>query len=144
MKYCTKCGKELLDEAVVCINCGCAVKGNVQSIYNQTLHTPKAVGNEKKGTIFSVLNFVFDISVILSMVMLWISVAYSYGGFYMEEGCLLVAFILSALAFLFGITCFVFTLTNKHKGDKLFAGITRFIAGIGVFVAELLLLTTMI
>lgn len=25
MKYCSKCGKELLDEAVVCTNCGCAV-----------------------------------------------------------------------------------------------------------------------
>lgn len=24
MKYCTKCGKELIDEAVVCTNCGCA------------------------------------------------------------------------------------------------------------------------
>ena len=25
MKYCSKCGKELFDEAVVCPNCGCAV-----------------------------------------------------------------------------------------------------------------------
>ena len=25
MKYCQKCGKELLDEAVICPNCGCAV-----------------------------------------------------------------------------------------------------------------------
>lgn len=24
MKYCTKCGKELFDEAVFCPNCGCA------------------------------------------------------------------------------------------------------------------------
>lgn len=23
MKYCTKCGKELMDEAVICIGCGC-------------------------------------------------------------------------------------------------------------------------
>ena len=27
MKYCTHCGKELMDEAVVCMNCGCAVNG---------------------------------------------------------------------------------------------------------------------
>lgn len=26
MKYCSKCGKELFDEAVVCVNCGCAVE----------------------------------------------------------------------------------------------------------------------
>lgn len=25
MKYCTHCGKELLDEAVICMGCGCAV-----------------------------------------------------------------------------------------------------------------------
>lgn len=24
MKYCTKCGAELLDEAVICPNCGCS------------------------------------------------------------------------------------------------------------------------
>ena len=24
MKFCTKCGKEMFDEAVVCPNCGCA------------------------------------------------------------------------------------------------------------------------
>lgn len=27
MKYCTHCGKELMDEAVVCPGCGCAVGG---------------------------------------------------------------------------------------------------------------------
>ena len=26
MKFCSKCGKEIMDEAVVCPNCGCAVK----------------------------------------------------------------------------------------------------------------------
>lgn len=25
MKFCTKCGKELFDEAVICPHCGCAV-----------------------------------------------------------------------------------------------------------------------
>ena len=27
MKYCTHCGKELFDEAVICTGCGCAVEG---------------------------------------------------------------------------------------------------------------------
>ena len=26
MKYCQKCGKELIDEAVICTACGCAVE----------------------------------------------------------------------------------------------------------------------
>ena len=29
MKFCSKCGKELMDEAVICPNCGCPVEKNV-------------------------------------------------------------------------------------------------------------------
>lgn len=25
--YCNKCGKEIMDEAVICVHCGCAVNG---------------------------------------------------------------------------------------------------------------------
>lgn len=32
MKYCLKCGKELADEAVVCMGCGCAVVENEESL----------------------------------------------------------------------------------------------------------------
>lgn len=28
MKYCSHCGKELMDEAVICPNCGYAVDGS--------------------------------------------------------------------------------------------------------------------
>lgn len=28
MKYCSKCGNEIVDEAVVCPNCGCSVETN--------------------------------------------------------------------------------------------------------------------
>ena len=31
MKYCSKCGKEILDEAIVCPHCGCAVVNPVTS-----------------------------------------------------------------------------------------------------------------
>lgn len=37
MKYCTHCGKELLDEAVICVGCGCAVGGqNTQTVNNMS------------------------------------------------------------------------------------------------------------
>lgn len=39
MKYCQKCGKELVDEAVICVNCGCSVISsttNAQHISNVT------------------------------------------------------------------------------------------------------------
>lgn len=31
MKYCTKCGKELYDEAVICMGCGCMVENNTNN-----------------------------------------------------------------------------------------------------------------
>ncbi|MBQ6996752.1 MAG: zinc-ribbon domain-containing protein [Oscillospiraceae bacterium] len=44
MKFCSKCGKELMDEAVFCPGCGCAVSGanmykdvNVQQMDSQVL-----------------------------------------------------------------------------------------------------------
>lgn len=27
MKFCSKCGKEIVDDAVICVNCGCQVEG---------------------------------------------------------------------------------------------------------------------
>lgn len=37
--FCSKCGKEILDEAVVCIHCGCAVKGNITNSEKSFLTT---------------------------------------------------------------------------------------------------------
>lgn len=38
MKYCTHCGKELLDEAVICVGCGCEVNGqNAQAVNNESV-----------------------------------------------------------------------------------------------------------
>ncbi len=34
MKFCQKCGKEIMEEAVICLNCGCAVQPS--SITQQT------------------------------------------------------------------------------------------------------------
>lgn len=38
MKYCQKCGKELVDEAVVCVHCGCSVQPN--AVVNGTPDAP--------------------------------------------------------------------------------------------------------
>ena len=32
MKYCQKCGKEIMDEAVICVHCGCQVPGASRKI----------------------------------------------------------------------------------------------------------------
>ena len=38
MKYCSKCGNELLDDAVICPKCGCAVEGmrNPETVDNRS------------------------------------------------------------------------------------------------------------
>ena len=48
MKFCSKCGKEILDEAVVCPNCGCSVKNEIDA-------------NDAPSAGFSVLSFFFPI-----------------------------------------------------------------------------------
>ena len=32
MKYCSKCGKELIDEAVICPGCGCVVNQSLNAV----------------------------------------------------------------------------------------------------------------
>lgn len=36
MRYCSKCGKEIMDEAVICPGCGCAVDNKKAAPSNQT------------------------------------------------------------------------------------------------------------
>ena len=45
MKYCSHCGAEVKDEAVICVHCGCTIEGaklpnlNQESKSNSTMHT---------------------------------------------------------------------------------------------------------
>lgn len=47
MKYCEKCGNQLLDEAVMCPKCGCAVAGK-----QPTKERNEKAKNQAKGAIF--------------------------------------------------------------------------------------------
>lgn len=52
MKYCSHCGKELMDEAVICVGCGCAVDGqNTQTFNNKSVN-----GTELLNTLSQRLN----------------------------------------------------------------------------------------
>ncbi len=40
MKYCSKCGAQIHNEAVICVHCGCPVEGTKSSQkQNNTMHT---------------------------------------------------------------------------------------------------------
>ena len=45
MKYCAKCGKEISEEAVICMNCGCLVEGK-QYNYSQASSGKKKYATE--------------------------------------------------------------------------------------------------
>ena len=42
MKFCEKCGKQLLEEAIMCPNCGCSVAGK-QPKKQQNEHAKKQI-----------------------------------------------------------------------------------------------------
>ena len=52
MKYCAKCGKEIMDEAVICPNCGCA-PGEPKSVQKQEVAVPKKA---KTASVFGILS----------------------------------------------------------------------------------------
>ena len=57
MKYCSKCDKELLDEAVICVGCGCTVENKEIKNKQKTSMFEK---NKKQWTIaLSILFVVF-------------------------------------------------------------------------------------
>ncbi len=39
MKYCSHCGANILDEAVICVHCGCSVERPVQPVKDDTMET---------------------------------------------------------------------------------------------------------
>ena len=36
MKFCQRCGKEIMDEAIICIHCGCSTGANANQVTNPT------------------------------------------------------------------------------------------------------------
>ncbi len=63
MKYCSKCGNELLDEAVICPKCGCPV--HAEDFYTDRLIKSTQMGRIKSA---STLNFIaFIISFLLAV-----------------------------------------------------------------------------
>ena len=53
MKYCGKCGKEIMDEAVICPNCGCATKDEAKTVV--TVEVPKQAKTASVLGILSIL-----------------------------------------------------------------------------------------
>lgn len=74
MKYCVHCGKECLDDALICPACGCSVQyGNKEQNAGERPNVPPVGFIEDKYSAMSILGFVFAfissfIGLILSVV----------------------------------------------------------------------------
>ena len=55
MKYCSKCGKEIMEEAVICPECGCAVEADAFS------KTEADTESSTKINILALLGFIFGL-----------------------------------------------------------------------------------
>jgi len=149
MKFCTKCGAELVDEAVICTKCGRMVENPLKPptapIKEATLGAPASQKNPS--ALLLVSNFVHSLGVALSLFFLFLSVgspyitAYFttnkkdyitgvYANYYPNYSLLIPAIILSGVALLFSIVSFVMTLVERHKAERVFSGISRFVIGL--------------
>ena len=62
MKYCSKCGKEIHEEAVVCIHCGCSVESaKKESTESKILEKYKSDVNS--AYIFSIIGLVLSFGI---------------------------------------------------------------------------------
>lgn len=144
MRFCVKCGKELLDEAVICTNCGCLTDKNHQSVFKKINNSNITITKEMRlFHIFSFISnilFVISFSLIiigLSTINIWMAIdETSYGHLtivhqmYNENSLLCVAFCCSILNLAFSIVSIIIYKSKcKEKSlDKLFNCIFRLIA----------------
>ena len=63
MKYCEKCGNQLLDEAIMCPKCGCAVAGK-----QPTKEQNEQAKNQAKGAIMIIAGIGIIIATIIAVI----------------------------------------------------------------------------
>ncbi len=70
MKYCAKCGAELMDEAIFCMRCGCAASLGMQFQYQQ-IALPQKSGASTAAKVFMIIG-----TVLLSLLTYCIALAW--------------------------------------------------------------------
>ena len=156
MKYCTKCGKELVDEAVVCPNCGCLVQGStgfskkIEVKKDRDAKIVKEDTNDMKK--FHIFNFISNILysvyfcfALLLLPTLWIKV-YEGGGYHsailsFDDGITIPLFIVSIFNFILTLITLILYLSNvKEKTlENVLKYISRLIAAALLLIPAILI-----
>lgn len=151
MKFCTKCGHELNDEAVVCVNCGCMVNAVSNTATVQQTAVPSAPLQNQKDTLPVIMNFVSTIAAIISLFFSLYSVFESYfyvsiyktstysssysasSYFHPDYYFCAVGFVFALITFIFGLVGLILSLVKKAGVKSLFSSIARMVFGL-VFI----------
>ena len=148
MKYCAKCGTELLDEAVICTKCGCMAGA---SMIGNVKREPRLADSRSAPMSLLIVNFICSMFVILSC--LWFGITFiasSYivgytvsnhieGWVYFGMKSAIFSVILSAIAFLFSVISFILTLAKRLRAEAVFSAITKVVLSIVLLVIGFLL-----
>lgn len=114
--FCSKCGKEIMDEAVICHHCGCPTKAlatavSAEQAQPQQQAKPVFEKNAKRSKLFGTVAFAL-LAVSFMFVMMGIAdilLYYEYG-----EEMFDAAFTFDWIALGFAITSFVFGIKTKN------------------------------
>ena len=157
MKFCSKCGGQCVDEAVICVSCGAPiaptapVAPNIAPVDPNTAPVapsaaPLKSGGDSKLAIFDFLSnssfLLYIASFVLSLVYAYVYTrsssswysSYTYTYFYLSEEFVVVSAVLAVLVFVFAIVRLVVGLSQKDNLEVKLSGVLRLIAAVVVAV----------
>ncbi|MGI6644439.1 MAG: hypothetical protein ACOX28_01545 [Bacilli bacterium] len=125
MKYCSKCGNELHDEAVICPKCGCEVEGSRKQVVSEseTINVAKAKKNLKTALILMIIGYVISLGLMIPFSIAELYTAYT-----------IVAIIATPL----GIAALVYVIFVLMDGYKLDNKTPAILTTVGIFVPILI------
>lgn len=155
MKFCSKCGTQLVDEAVVCTACGCAVQGGTalnQPLTAEPVQAPSVPKADKKfaKNFIPIFNFVALLGIAASVFFVFMALAemhasahgsaeivryYSsydldlnlYANVWADYDYMFNAFLAAIIAAPFPIVSLIFTIKEKSKLEKIFSAIFKIV-----------------
>lgn len=130
MKYCSHCGAEILDEAVICPKCGCAVEGGILD-QKKKEETPKTVKTTE-----SLKNNPWEIVALSSFGFLFLSIFIGslVGDYASGLGMLWVLAICPLLAAVVYLLGAIFIKDTKFRMAKIIAGASAVVLMVVVFI----------
>lgn len=149
MKYCTKCGAQLMDEAVMCTKCGCMVE-LVRTPRRQSGVMPSKQKQGAFSALLAVANLLYSFFFHLALFAMLISVAEAelvtmskkptLTWLQMNEAGLLVAGISSLAMLVFAFLSFIITLVKKREVEAVFPSAARLLVSVMAVITELILI----